>query len=511
MKKIHLIIIFIVILLFSNCKEHHKTPNVIFIYADDLGKGMISAYGQQHFRTPNIDSLIHGGLAFSNAYGCMLSAPARASMLTGYHDCRKDKWKISSGGQLINSEIDTTMIYEREYAIDKQDIILKEGDDYLPEIFKKAGYITAQIGKLEWGFTATRTQMQQHGWDYYYGYLDHVRCHGFYPPFLFNDGAIEFIEGNTLTNCGKSLEPETEAAFEERWNRTGKTTYSQDLFLEKILSFIRENKKRPFFLYHPTQLPHGPVSIPEINPELVDNNNLTSVEKEYASMVKMLDNHIGIIWNELKTLGIEENTMIIFASDNGHEIYYSQQKRCEKPYRNMLSGDLFDDYTNKYYSNLSGDRFNGNCGMAGLKRSNLEGGVRIPLIFYQKGRWEGGKKCNQLVSMYDFLPTMAEMLKIELPIKKDGISFYKYLTHCELQQEERYVVYSSFLGPAIVTNDGWKLRYYHPKRIFELYHITTDWKETNNVIEENPIVVEKLKTLLLNACNGNIENGIYRN
>lgn len=142
--------------------------------------------------------------------------------------------------------------------------------------------------------------MKDHGWDYYYGYLDHIRCHGFYPPFLFDNGEIVEIEGNTRTNGGKSIENETENTYRERWNMEGKKTYSQDLFLQKILEFIRNNKSKPFFLFHPTQLPHGPVAVPTVHPELANNPNLTPIEKEYASMMKYLDDNIGYILEELK-------------------------------------------------------------------------------------------------------------------------------------------------------------------------------------------------------------------
>ena len=112
----------------------------------------------------------------------------------------------------------------------------------------------------------------------------------------------------------------------ERWERNGKAVYSQDLFLDKMLSFIRENKDKPFFLFHPTQLPHGPVAIPAVHPELAANPELTPIEKEYASMIKLLDDHVGIIMNELRDLGLDKNTIIVFAADNGHEIYYSQKE-----------------------------------------------------------------------------------------------------------------------------------------------------------------------------------------
>lgn len=479
--------------------QKSEKPNVIFIYADDLGKGLLSTYGQEQFTTPNIDNLIQNGTSFNNAYGCMLSAPARASLLTGYHDCRTDKWRISPGGRFIK-HTDEKDIADAEKAINNNDIRLLKNDLYLPQVFKQAGYVTAQIGKLEWGFTATRQQMEDHGWDYYYGYLDHVRCHGFYPPYLFENGEIVPIHGNTRWDCGRSLEHETPDTYAERQDMTGKEVYSQNLFLDKIIEFIKENKDRPFFLYHPTQLPHGPVAVPEIYPEIANNPNLTTIEKEYASMVKMLDIHVGIIMKELEKLALHDNTIIVFSSDNGHEIYYSQKGRCEKPYRNMLTGELFDDFSDKYYSELSGDVFNGNASMAGMKRSNLQGGVNVPLTFYYKGKFDS-KVSDQLVSNYDLLPTFAEMLNVQLLSDKDGTSFWNILTDDATLDLERYVVFDSNLGPAIVENSGWKLRYYRPKDIYELFHLKTDPQERRNLAEDYPQIYNKLKKKLLIECN----------
>lgn len=487
-----------------------QKPNVIYIYADDMGKGMLSAYGQKQFTTPHIDRLIRQGTSFTNAYGCMLSAPSRASLLTGYHDCHPDKWVISRGGRLAVDLADTVRIAATEADLDAEDIYLPEGDYYLPQVFKQAGYATAQIGKLEWGFTATRRQMRRHGWDYYYGYLDHVRCHGYYPPFLFDNDSIVEIRGNTHRNGGKSIENETPATLAERRNREGKEVYSQDLFLDKILTYIRAHKDRPFFLYHPTQLPHGPVAIPAIHPEAAANPNLTAVEKEYASMVKLLDNHIGIILAELERLGIADHTIVIFSSDNGHEIYYSRQGRCEKPYRNLASGRLFDNYQNKYYSKESGDVFDGNAGMAGLKRSNLEGGIHIPLVFYCKGLIPQGKECNALVSNYDFLPTMADLLKVSLPVGKDGKSFLPALLRGKAPHGDRYLIFGSNEGPAIIQSDGWKLRFYLPANAYELFFLPDDPQERRDLSKAAPEKAEKLKQILLKECGGNIENGVNK-
>lgn len=489
---------------------NRQMPNVIFIYADDFGRGLLSCEGQKIIKTPNIDKLAENGITFTRAYGCMLCAPARASLLTGYHDCHPDKWQITGGGiysRISKGEASPDMI---EKTLGSSLSREPEIETYLPQVFKKAGYFTAEIGKLEWGFSATHQQMRKHGWDYYFGYLDHILCHGYYPPFLFENQDMVTIEGNTRPDCGKSQEPETEQAYKDRWDMTGKKTYSQDIFLEKIRAIIRSHKNEPFFLFHPTQLPHGPVAIPQIDPEFINDDRLNSIEKEYASMVKKLDDNIGIIMDELKKSGLYENTIVIFAADNGHEIYYSQKGRCEKPYRNMITGQLFNNITDRFYSELGGDVFNGNDGFAGLKRSNWEGGVRVPLIFSWPGKIQRGKSTS-LVAMYDVINTMADMLKVRIKEHKDGRSFLPNLIkgNCINSSVNKYIVFSSYMGPALVTNDGWKLRTFIEKDVFQLYYLPNDYREENNLADQYPQKVKELKKILLKECQGDFTNGLF--
>lgn len=482
----------LLVILTTSCKKKQRTfPNVIIIYADDLGKGMISAYGQKHIETPHIDRLIEQGVSFSNAYSCTYSAPSRASFFTGYHDCHNDKWSISAGGKFLNiTNSEDAKIIENQ--LDSVDVILPENDLYLAEVFQNAGYVTAQIGKLGYGFTTTHKQMERQGWDYYFGYLDHQRCHGFYPPFLWENKNYITIEGNTHKNCGKSVEYETAETFAERWNMEGKKQYSQNLFLDKTLKFIQENKEMPFFLLHATQLPHGPVSIPEIHPSIKDNSNLTEIEKEYASMVLMLDEHIGKIIEEVKIQGIEENTMIIFASDNGHEIYYTQENRIVKPPKNWQTEQTFDNFNNKYYSDLAGDVFNGNASMAGLKWTNLQGGINVPLTICFPSKIEQRIE-NDVVAIYDLLPTFADILNVDLERKKDGISLKNLIFNRKKLDNNRIIRISSSTGETIIRNDGYKLRFYSPEYAYELFYLPNDFNEKNNLILEKPEIFEELK------------------
>ena len=485
------VLFFIGLLPANFCAKELQKPNVVFVYADDMGRGMLSHYGQKYITTPNIDRLFAEGTAFENAYGCMFSAPARASMFTGYSDYRNNKWHIEKGALFKTDKIEE-VIDSVETAINARDVKLLGNDYILPQVFKKAGYVTGEIGKLEWGFTVSRQQMKEHGWDYYYGYLDHVRCHGYYPPFLFENGNIVKIEGNTHVDCAKAFEKETPETYKKRWNMDGKAVYSQNLFIEKAVQFIRDNKDKPFFLYHPTQLPHGPVAIPSVHPEVKDNPNLSELEKEYASMVKMLDDHVGILLNELERQNLLDNTIFIFSVDNGHETYYTVDNRCMKAPARDINGKKFDDWNYPYTSERAGDLFNGNSGLTGKKWSNWDGGVKVPLVFRWTNKVKAGSQSNQLVSNYDLVSTFADLLDVEINSDKDGISYLPVLLGQKEKLPLRYVVLDSKVGPAVVSSDGWKLVYNKKKKESHLYYLPDDKLEQNNIYGKYPDVEKRL-------------------
>ena len=506
-----LIVGFVLLVFFSHCAVDTTTkPNIILIYADDLGRGLLGTYGQRIITTPNIDRLARQGIRFDNAYGCMLCAPARASLLTGMHDCHNDEWNVTTGGiyKKLDIEMDLNEITEQIHNVA---IPAKSEQLFLGQVAQKAGYITAEFGKLEWGFATTPQRIERHGWDYHFGYYDHVRCHGFYPPFLFENGQKIDLPGNTHIDCAKTPEEGNPENDKIRMSKEGKAIYSESIIMEKLLSFMEnhhpKNTGKPFFIYFPTQLPHGPTSIPEVHEELIDNASLTQIEKEYASMVKMLDDDVGRISARLEDMGILENTVLIFTSDNGHEIYYPVKGRTSKNDRDV-NGRKFDNVHIKYTSELSGDIFDGNDGMSGMKRSNWEGGVRVPLFWYWKGKIDAGQVSDQMVSNYDLLNTIAEITGQPQIPGKDGISYAKTLFGGQSKVRD-YTIYSSYMGPAIVTKDGWKLRYFSPTDIFQLYNIADDYKEQYDLLDKYPARVEELKKILVRECDGDLSNGLF--
>lgn len=506
--KLSFFLLLLVLIGCPNAGAQTKRPNIILIYADDLGIGLLSHEGQKIISTPHIDQLAQDGIRFQRSYANMLCAPARASLLTGLYDSHAVSFPISNAGAYMRAEESSLATIEK--TINEKLPAVSKDQVFLGQVAQSMGYKTAQFGKLEWGFSTTDEQMKRHGWDYYLGYLDHARAHGFYPPFLFENGQMVRYEGNTLLNAGKSMEPETEASYKECWDRTGKETYSQDIFMKGLLDYIETNKENPFFIYFPTQLPHGPVSIPEIHPDFADDERLTSIEKEYASMVKMLDDNVGQLVEKLKELNLEENTIVIFTTDNGHEIYYSKEGRIEKPYTNIQTGERFDDHTNKYYSELAGDVFDGNGAQAGMKRSNLEGGIRVPLIIKWPGKIEKGTVSQRLTANYDLLPTIAELTGYSKSFETDGLSYYDELVNTGVQNpQHEFVVYSSFTGPTLITQDGWKLRTILSKDVFELFFLPEDLKEQHDLSALHPDKLESLKKSLLEACDGDFQNGLY--
>jgi len=497
----------------SNNKQqaHPSTkPNIIFIYADDLGRGMLGTYGQQIVKTPNIDRLAEGGIRFDNAYGCHYCAPARASLLTGMHDCRRDEFNVTTAGIWMKMDNGLTQ-QEIEDKIHKVIKPAKEGEVFLGQVAQQAGYATAEFGKLEWGFATTAERIKRHGWDYHFGYYDHQRCHGFYPPFLWENGVKIDIPGNTHIDCGKTTELDSPENYARRWNMEGKAVYSENIIMEKMLAWMGKNNpketNKPFFIYFPSQLPHGPISIPEVHPDFKNDPRLTEFEKEYASMVKMLDTDVGRIYDKLAEMGILENTILIFSADNGHAVYPSQKGRTEND-RNIHTGEIYDDIKTRFLSETSGDIFDGNDGMSGLKRANWEGGFRVPLFWYWKDKITPGQVSTQMVANYDLLNTIAELVGTPQIEEKDGKSYAPLLFGKPVEPRDYTFISSKNMGPAIIAKDGWKMRYYMPKNVFQLYYLPDDYQEKNELSAKYPEKLEELKAALFKECKGDWKNGL---
>lgn len=317
--------------------------------------------------------------------------------------------------------------------------------------------------------------MVRHGWNHYLGYLDHVLAHGYYPTHLWLDGKRLPLEGNTRIDGGKTHEDYGPGSTAKRRDKTGKQTYSQDVLMKHLLAFIDENRTRPFFILHSTQLPHGPVDIPAVHPDFANDSRLTDVEKEYASMVRKLDDDVGAILARLERHGLSRDTIVFFASDNGHELYYRPM------------GDKNRGRNRDYHGDF--DVFKGSCDFAGLKWTNWEGGLRTPLIARCPGRIPAGKSSDRLVATYDLMPTFAELAGARMPAGKDGVSFAPTLLGENQGQRPSPIV----IDKAVIAPDGWKL--VRDKGAFLLFDTAKDPGERTDRAADEPGKVAGLKTV----------------
>ncbi len=290
--------------------------------------------------------------------GCAVCAPARASLNLGIHDAHAGRWAFTQGGQ-YPGRLDEAALARTVELLRHTGMHASPSTPTLAKVARAAGMATLQVGKLEWGFATTPQALAANGWEHHYGFYDHGLCHGYYPAYLWEDGRPVAIPGNTRPDCGVRLAeadpgPDSQAPH----NMEGRAVYSQDLFDQRLVAFLRAHRDRPFFLHHPSQLPHGAVFAERIAPEVAALPQLNRHEREYATMVLRLDRTVGLILDELTGLGIAERTLILFASDNGHAPCYIQ------PY--PQAGTRYDDRADGFRSALDGDVFDGNGGLAGI-------------------------------------------------------------------------------------------------------------------------------------------------
>ena len=326
-------------------------PNIIYIMADDLGYGGLGCYGQKLIKTPHIDQMAREGMRFTDFYSAhTVCVPSRVGLITGRHPGHspiRDNYP---------PHVDITRENGGGYMSRHPDWAWPPKGKTLGRVLKDAGYVTAQFGKLEAGIPMAEGKMGEHGWDTWMGFKGTGAAFQYYPTVLWKNGEKITYEENKPKDV-------------RRPGIVGdKGVYSADVFLAEIKKFIKENKDHPFFLYFPSQVPHGrsprdgdEIQVPDIGPYA--DRSWTHLEKLYAAMMTRFDDHVGQIIDLLKELDLEENTIIFFSSDNGDE--------------------------NSYYKYT--DRFHATGPLRGKKRYLYEGGIRVPMIV----RWPDKIKPNQ--------------------------------------------------------------------------------------------------------------------
>jgi arylsulfatase A-like enzyme len=454
-------------------------PNIVFILLDDAGYGDLGCYGQKMFTTPNIDRLSAEGMRFTRHYaGCTVCAPSRCVLLTGLHTGHCRVRGNSSG-------------------------FVPDADLTVPKLLKHAGYATACIGKYGLGYPLPLDDPEKKGFDHFFGYVDTAHAHNCYPPFLIRDGERVQLDNEIIPGTQGKIAGSGVA------KRDGRHQWAPQLIADDVQHWLDERGKQtnqPFFLYYALNLPHANneaghgdsplghgMECPSYG-EFADKD-WPDVEKGFASVMRFIDDQVGAVLTKLQALGLDENTIVFFTSDNG-------------PHEEGLHQVAF---------------FKSNDGLTGKKRDLTEGGVREPFIVRWPGKVKAASVSEHISGFQDFMPTAAELAGAHVAAKCDGISLVPTLLGNHGRQKEHLYLFWNFMeqgGKQSVLQWPWKLIHLNtgiaeevarkpagiktktvqvkPMEVL-LFNQETDPKEQNNVAAKNPLVVKRLEKLMQEA------------
>ena len=465
--------------------ERSTQPNIIFILADDLGYGEVGAFGQDKIETPHIDALASGGMVFTQHYsGAPVCAPARSVLMTGLHAGHthirgNDEWRERGAVW--------------DYAAMFEDPRL-EGQRPLPdsvvtvaEMLKSAGYVTGAVGK--WGLGAPYTEgvPNRQGFDFFYGYNCQRQAHTFYPMHLWRNEERELI-GNDMVAPHENLDEGADPYDPDSYSRFSLQAYAPELMHNEALRFLEEQAEIPFFLYYASPIPHLPLQAPRkwvkyYSEKFGDEEPFTGTRyypnrtprATYAAMISYLDEQVGEIVTTLKELGIYENTIIVFTSDNGPTFVEGVDTEFFK----------------------SAHPFRGGSGF--VKGNVYEGGLRVPMIVHWPKYVEPGKRSDHISAFYDFMPTFADVAGIASP-PSDGISMLPEWTGQEqISHDFLYWEFPAYKGQQAVRMGNWKAM---RRNIFDgemnimLFDLENDLREENDVSELHPEIVKQISAIM---------------
>ncbi len=439
--------------------KNEQLPNIVYILADDLGYGDLSCYGQQKFSTPNIDRLAKQGMLFSQHYaGCTVSAPSRASLMTGLH----------TGHTPIRGNKSTEP--EGQWPLPSSSITVAE-------VLKTRGYVTGAFGKWGLGYIDTEGDPNAQGFDEFFGYNCQGLAHNYYPDHLWHNHDKILLHGNDSGKTG---------------------TYSPDIIHKAAIDFLEKNRNKRFFLYYPTTIPHAELFAKEeymknfrgkFDPEKLFKGvdagptfrkgpygSQPEAHAAFAAMINELDDYVGDLLAKLTELGLEKNTIVIFTSDNGPHLE----------------------------AGADPDFFNSNGDLRGYKRDMYEGGIRSPMLVRWPDKVKAGSISDHISAFWDILPTFADITGAEKPANIDGISFLPALLGKKQKQHDYlYWEFHEQGGKVALRMGNWKAVKLNvdkdPQGITELYDLSKDISETNNIASSNPEIVNRLEALMKEA------------
>jgi len=422
-----------------------KKPNIIYILADDLGHAELGCYGQKKIKTPNLDKMAAQGLRFTQHYaGNAVCAPSRCVLMTGLH---------SGHAQIRNNS---------EMKPDGQQPIAKDTTT-IARLLQMAGYVTGMIGKWGLGMHDSTGDPQKQGFDHFFGYYCQRHAHNHYPTFLWRNAEKVPLDGNPGKATGKQ--------------------YSHDLFEKEALDFIKKNKDKSFFLYLPFIISHVALQVPDDS--LAEYKGLWDdppykggkgyqlhdhPRAAYAAMVTRLDRTVGRILDLLRELGIDDDTIVIFSSDNG-------------PTHEGVGGS-----DSVFF--LSAGR------LRGFKGSLFEGGVRVPMLVRWPGRTMPGRTTDLISGFQDVLPTLCDVAGTKAPKDIDGISMLPTILGKGDQKKHDFLYWEfpGYGGQQAVRMGDWKAvrqNMHKGNTQIQLFNLASDESEKTDVANQNPAIVER--------------------
>ncbi|MBO6576167.1 MAG: arylsulfatase [Rhodothermales bacterium] len=464
----------LLVLLLTACAQPEPPPNVIYILADDLGYGELGAYGQELIRTPNLDRLAAEGMRFTQHYsGSPVCAPSRGSLLTGKHTGTafvRDNFEVGGWGP-----------DEPEGQLP-----LADSETTIAELLQPMGYRTGFVGKWGLGGPDSEGHPNNQGFDRFYGYLCQRVAHNYYPTHLWSDGLADSLEGNTpWFSAHQRIDAPLDSEM-EYYARYQRQTYAPERMIEEALAFLDSAQEDPFFLVYATPIPHLALQVPveELDayagafdeepffgrPYLPHPRPLSA----YAAMITYMDRNIGRLLDRLEELGVADNTIVMFSSDNG----------------------------TTYTGGVEAETFNSTDGLRGLKGSVFEGGIRVPMIARWPQRIAPGTTTDHVSAFWDVLPTLADLTGAAAPRGIDGESFSHVLLGDEPIARERplYWEYHAFGAMQAVRWDQWKAVRLNaredPHGPIQLFDLEADRSETTDVAADHPDVVARMDSVM---------------
>ncbi len=450
-------------------------PNIVFILADDLGYRELGCYGQEKIKTPNIDRLAKQGMRFTQHYcGNAVCAPSRCVLMTGKHP----------GHAFVRDNKSTPP--EGQWPIPSSETTVQE-------LLKEQGYATGAFGKWGLGGPESTGMPDKQGVDRFFGYLCQAHAHSYYPSYLRDNGDRFELNNNPPVPGHAGLAKDADPSDPEAYRVFQGTDYAPDRINAAALEFVQEHRDEPFFLYYPSVIPHVALHVPDSDLEqylaLGWNDPPFTKAKgfgytphftpraAYAAMITRLDMYVGRLLKQLDKLGLAENTIVVFSSDNG-------------------TTHLGEEVDYNFFASVGELR--------GLKGSLYEGGIRVPTIVRWPGKIAAGSETDFVSGFEDWLPTFAELAGQKVPEDIDGISLVKTLMgQTQAPRDYLYREFAGYGGQQIIRSGEWKAVRQNLKRkkkiVTELYNLSKDPSESTNLADKFPEKVAELEQAMLNA------------